>query len=149
MSFWILIAWRFVKGVAKFKKLEDNHKEPEIIQLVDGSLIIMKKSVTDSPWVLGYFVAADGAWTREYVTIKSKLVSARSTKLCVFDHLHSTREKIRALLGSEYLLRWCRQQFGDIFQQISFVYDNRVAICVAVQSKTQQREKMNWIRMQK
>ena len=71
--FWIVIAWKWPKGVATLKSKEEIMKDLKITQSEDSRVItIPKKDVTDAPRVLGCHVAADGSWKREYGIWKTK-----------------------------------------------------------------------------
>ena len=64
--YWLLISWKWVKGVAALKTVEEVHGELRLVQSQGGgSHIIPRKSVNDAPRVLGCHVAGNGSWKTE------------------------------------------------------------------------------------
>ena len=64
--YWILIAWRWVNGVAVMKKLVENEADLTIKTSHNNETVtITRKSTQDAPKVLGCLVAANGSWTHE------------------------------------------------------------------------------------
>ena len=64
--YWVSLSWKWPKGIAELKSIDENEKELNIIQTEDGTEVrIPQKSVHEAPRVLGCHVAADGSWTRE------------------------------------------------------------------------------------
>ena len=64
---WILLSWKWIRGVAKLKCVQEVHAEMKIRQTEDGTeVVIPRKSVEDAPRLLGCNIAADGKWKVEY-----------------------------------------------------------------------------------
>ena len=65
--YWILITWKWKRGVAQLKKSNEDSMQMKIIQTEDNrEVIIIRKDVKDAPRVLGCYVAADGSWSKEF-----------------------------------------------------------------------------------
>ena len=64
--YWILLSWKWVKGIATLKNKEEVEAQMRIRQTEkNDTIIIPRKSVQDAPRVLGCHVAADGSWRVE------------------------------------------------------------------------------------
>ena len=88
--FWILISWKWIKGVAVMKSAHEITKELTIKQTEDSrEITIPMKDVKEAPRVLGCHVAADGNWMREFGKWKTeaamfakKVKNARFSRSC-------------------------------------------------------------------
>ena len=85
--YWILIAWTWVRGVAKLKTIDQQPIQMKIKQSgKDEIVIITRKEVNESPRVLGCHVAADGKWSGEFGIWKMESVRfAHKVKMALFN----------------------------------------------------------------
>jgi len=88
--YWVFIAWKWVRGIAKMKSVQETDVELALIQTEDNVPVqIPRKEVGDAPRILGMHIAADGKWTREVGRWKSeaamfakKVKDARFSRSC-------------------------------------------------------------------
>ena len=64
--YWILISWKWIRGVATLKTVEDVPATMEVKYTeTNSNVTIPRKNVEDAPRVLGCHIAADGTWSAE------------------------------------------------------------------------------------
>ena len=61
-------------------------------------------------------------------TIKRELCYSMSAETCGLNHLHSTREEMKAVVAAEAIINQCNLHFGNKTQRIDFICDNKSAI---------------------
>ena len=65
--YWVLITWKWVRGIAKMKSVDDVQVNMNLTTTGEREKVtIERKSVQDAPKVLGCHVAADGNWSKEF-----------------------------------------------------------------------------------
>ena len=65
--YWILISWKWTKGVASLKTMDEVQGSMKVKYTETGeNVTIPRKSVEASPRVLGCHVAVDGTWKGEF-----------------------------------------------------------------------------------
>ena len=87
---WLLIAWKWVRGVAYLKSIEDSPAVMTITQTEDGTRVtIPRTSVEDAPRILGCHIPANGKWDFEFGKWKAegarfalKVKQAKFHRLC-------------------------------------------------------------------
>ena len=64
--YWVMIAWKWIRGLAVMKTANEMDIDLKIKQTDDGKeIMIPKKDISDAPRVLGVHIAVDGNWLRE------------------------------------------------------------------------------------
>ena len=65
--FWVLISWKWKRGIPTMKLIQDSDAEMKITQSGTGNQVqISRKEVNEAPKVLGCHMSADGKWTEEF-----------------------------------------------------------------------------------
>ena len=85
--FWILVAWKWRDGMPVMKTLHDTNADINLIQSESGDAVtITRKSVEESPKVLGCHMAANGSWKCEHDRWKRQSAEfANKIKVAGFD----------------------------------------------------------------
>ena len=61
-------------------------------------------------------------------SLDKELCTSMAAEECGHNHLHSTREEIKAVVAAEAIIKECNEYFGCSNQDIKFICDNRSAL---------------------
>ena len=87
---WMLLTWKWVRGVAYLKGVEESPAAMKITQSENGDeVLISRTSISDAPRILGCHISATGRWDHEYgrwysegARFASKIKQAKFRRVC-------------------------------------------------------------------
>jgi len=115
------------------------HTQDNAIRKTMGHIKCHDLRLLRERWRIGdsWYIGTDGGLkanigttgvTLHNITIDKELCYSMCAETCGLNHLHSTREEIKAIVAAEALIRECNKHCGTSNQKIDFICDNKSAL---------------------